>query len=124
MVQTHAGHNSGRRWPSDLGHARYHKRCCHVGKGERQFNFTCRQSRHRGVTISDYSLRFLPPHDTGQSGIDSGLSINDHTGLTNLSTGPPCRAARERFGFMFQAFNLRPALAAAENIADWPSQSA
>jgi putative ABC transport system ATP-binding protein len=53
----------------------------------------------------------------GLDGIDSGSVFLGDTDLTTLSERERTLLRRERLGFVFQAFNLVPALTAAENIA-------
>jgi putative ABC transport system ATP-binding protein len=53
----------------------------------------------------------------GLDGIDAGRVFVGDTDLTTLSEGDRTLLRRERLGFVFQAFNLIPALTAAENIA-------
>jgi putative ABC transport system ATP-binding protein len=53
----------------------------------------------------------------GLDGIDSGSVFLGDTDLTALSERERTLLRRERLGFVFQAFNLVPALTAAENIA-------
>jgi putative ABC transport system ATP-binding protein len=53
----------------------------------------------------------------GLDGIDSGQVFVSDTDLTTLSERDRTLLRRERLGLVFQAFNLIPALTAAENIA-------
>ncbi|MGY1631047.1 ABC transporter ATP-binding protein [Geodermatophilus sp. SYSU D01186] len=53
----------------------------------------------------------------GLDDIDSGLVLVGDTDLSALSERDRTLLRRERLGFVFQAFNLIPALTAAENIA-------
>src|SRR6476620_6315665 len=53
----------------------------------------------------------------GLDGPDSGQVLLGDTELTTLSERNRTLLRRDRFGFVFQAFNLVPALTAAENIA-------
>ena len=53
----------------------------------------------------------------GLDHIDSGRILLGDTDLTTLSERERTLLRRERLGFVFQAFNLVPALTAAENIA-------
>jgi len=53
----------------------------------------------------------------GLDGPDSGQVLLGDTELTTLSERKRTLLRRDRFGFVFQAFNLVPALTAAENIA-------
>jgi putative ABC transport system ATP-binding protein len=53
----------------------------------------------------------------GLDRIDSGQVFVGNTDLTTLSERDRTLLRRERLGFVFQAFNLVPALTAAENIA-------
>ncbi|WP_432506499.1 ABC transporter ATP-binding protein [Kineococcus arenarius] len=53
----------------------------------------------------------------GLDGIDAGRVFVGDTDLTTLSERERTLLRRERLGFVFQAFNLIPALTAAENIA-------
>ncbi|MGY1833116.1 ABC transporter ATP-binding protein [Geodermatophilus sp. SYSU D01180] len=53
----------------------------------------------------------------GLDSIDSGQVFVGDTDLTSLSERDRTLLRRERLGFVFQAFNLVPALTAAENIA-------
>ncbi|WP_347059872.1 ABC transporter ATP-binding protein [Blastococcus sp. HT6-30] len=53
----------------------------------------------------------------GLDRVDSGRVLLGDTDLTTLSERDRTLLRRERLGFVFQAFNLIPALTAAENIA-------
>jgi putative ABC transport system ATP-binding protein len=53
----------------------------------------------------------------GLDHVDSGQVLLGDTDLTSLSERERTLLRRERLGFVFQAFNLVPALTAAENIA-------
>src|SRR6478736_4579735 len=53
----------------------------------------------------------------GLDGPDSGQVLLGDTELTTLSERKRTLLRRDRFGFVFQAFNLVPTLTAAENIA-------
>ena len=53
----------------------------------------------------------------GLDGIDSGRVLIGDTDLTSLSERDRTLLRRERLGFVFQAFDLVPALTAEENIA-------
>ena len=53
----------------------------------------------------------------GLDSVDSGQVLLGDTDLTTLSERDRTLLRRERLGFVFQAFNLIPALTAAENIA-------
>jgi len=53
----------------------------------------------------------------GLDGIDSGRVLIGDTDLSTLTERERTLLRRERLGFVFQAFNLVPALTAAENIA-------
>jgi putative ABC transport system ATP-binding protein len=53
----------------------------------------------------------------GLDHVDSGQVLLGDTDLTTLSERERTLLRRERLGFVFQAFNLVPALTAAENIA-------
>ncbi|MGY1914247.1 ABC transporter ATP-binding protein [Blastococcus sp. SYSU DS0973] len=53
----------------------------------------------------------------GLDRVDSGCVLLGDTDLTTLSERDRTLLRRERLGFVFQAFNLIPALTAAENIA-------
>ncbi|MGY1711585.1 ABC transporter ATP-binding protein [Geodermatophilus sp. SYSU D00758] len=52
----------------------------------------------------------------GLDSVDSGQVVLGHTDLTTLPERDRTLLRRERLGFVFQAFDLIPALTAAENI--------